>query len=397
MRLRAVRDGYGAIVDFEVVAVNVVACSYMRSTPQDLRGSRILDRLPATHSAALVTLFVDVVESGSPLERWDTPHPHEAEASERRYDVQGVRAGDGVAVTWRDVTERHAAQERVVAHEQLAAAEELFRLALDGAAIGMCLVAPDGRFLRANPALCEMLGREREELLACTWQELTHPDDLDVDLALVQDVLDGRRRSYRLLKRFVAADGRLIWGDLSAAAIRNADDSVRHFISQIVDVTERMAAERSLADREEMFRVVLDHTSDAIMRFGPDLRVVYVNQRLIDFTGITLENWLGKTFHEAGFPPHLTVPWDGHSRQVFATGEPVLHEFEARPARKAAEADLRDLATRDSLTGLANRAALIDEIARSLSAGQRTGRAGNDGPGQPVRAPVGGGQPARRH
>jgi diguanylate cyclase (GGDEF)-like protein/PAS domain S-box-containing protein len=326
--LGAVRDGSGVIVDFEVADVNIVACSYMRMRPQELQGTRILDRLPATHGAALVALLADVVGSGSRLDLQDSPHPHEREVSERRYDVRGIRAGDGVAVTWRDVTARHASEAKALATDRVAATEEQYRLALDGAAIGTCLVATDGRFLRVNTALCETLGRDRSDLLASTWQQLTHPDDLDADLALVDDVLEGRRRSYRRLKRFIAADGRVIWGNQSVAAIRNADGTVRNFVSQIVDVTERVAAERSLAEREEMFRVVLDHTSDAIMRFGPDLRVVYVNKRLIDFTGITFQDWLGKTFHEAGFPPHLTEPWDEYSRQVFATGEPVLHEFE---------------------------------------------------------------------
>ena len=77
-----------------------------------------------------------------------------------------------------------------------------------------------------------------------------------------------------------------------------------------------------------MLRVVLDSTSDAIMRFGPDLRVEYVNRRLVENSGISAQDWLGKTFAEAGYPPDLTGPWDEYSRVVFATGEPVLHEFD---------------------------------------------------------------------
>ncbi|HYN55710.1 MAG TPA: EAL domain-containing protein [Motilibacterales bacterium] len=94
------------------------------------------------------------------------------------------------------------------------------------------------------------------------------------------------------------------------------------------DVSGEVAAQRSLAESEALLRVVLDCTSDAIMRFGPDLRVEYVNRRLVEFTGISLPDWLGKTFAEAGYPPDLTVPWDEYSRVVFATGEPVLHEFD---------------------------------------------------------------------
>ncbi len=94
------------------------------------------------------------------------------------------------------------------------------------------------------------------------------------------------------------------------------------------DVTDEVAATQALSESEALLRVVLDSTSDAIMQFGPDLRARYVNKRLVGFTGITADDWRGKTFDEAGYPPHLTIPWDEYSRQVFSTGEPVLHEFE---------------------------------------------------------------------
>ena len=94
------------------------------------------------------------------------------------------------------------------------------------------------------------------------------------------------------------------------------------------DVTDEVAATRALADSEAFLRAVLDSTSDAIMQFGPDLRARYVNRRLVEFTGISADDWRGKTFAEAGYPPHLTILWDEFSRHVFATGEPVIHEFE---------------------------------------------------------------------
>ena len=143
--------------------------------------------------------------------------------------------------------------------------EDRFRLAMDHSAIGMCLVSPEGRFLTVNPALCEMLDRDAETLAAATWQELTHPDDLDVDLGLVDEVLSGRIPSYRLVKRFLRPDGTLVWGDLSVACVRSDDGSVRYFISQIVDVSAQVEAERALRQSEARCRAITDTAADAVV------------------------------------------------------------------------------------------------------------------------------------
>ena len=77
--------------------------------------------------------------------------------------------------------------------DQLRESEQRFRGAMRAASIGMCIIGPDGSFLEVNPALCELLGREESDLRVTTWQELTHPDDLEIDVGLVQEVLDGQR------------------------------------------------------------------------------------------------------------------------------------------------------------------------------------------------------------
>ena len=81
-----------------------------------------------------------------------------------------------------------------------------FRLAMEHAGIGMALVAPEGTFLDVNPALCAMLDRDAATLMSSTWQQITHPSDLAVDLDLVSDLLAGRRDSYRLRKRYLRPD-----------------------------------------------------------------------------------------------------------------------------------------------------------------------------------------------
>lgn len=126
--------------------------------------------------------------------------------------------------------------------------EETFRLAMENAPIGKALVAPDGRWLSVNAAVCKLLGYTAEDLLKTDFQAITHPDDLDADLALVGRVLAGEIGSYAMEKRYIHRDGHIIWGLLHVALVRGADGAPSYFISQIQDVTERREMERLKSD-----------------------------------------------------------------------------------------------------------------------------------------------------
>jgi diguanylate cyclase (GGDEF)-like protein/PAS domain S-box-containing protein len=138
----------------------------------------------------------------------------------------------------------------------LAEAEERFRSAFDNAPIGIALVAPDGRFIKVNRSLCELTGHSETALLVRSFQSITHPDDLDADLAYVEDVLSGRRRTYQLEKRYLHADGHVIWVMLSVSLVRDAAGLPLYFISQVADITERKWREEELRDRAEQLAII---------------------------------------------------------------------------------------------------------------------------------------------
>jgi diguanylate cyclase (GGDEF)-like protein/PAS domain S-box-containing protein len=126
-----------------------------------------------------------------------------------------------------------------------------FRSAFDNAPIGMALVGLEGQWLDVNQALCDLVGYTREQLRERTFQDLTHPDDLDADLALVDDVLAGRRTTYQMHKRYIHADGRVIWALLSVSLATDEDGRPLHFISQIQDFSERRELEERLRHQAE--------------------------------------------------------------------------------------------------------------------------------------------------
>jgi len=124
--------------------------------------------------------------------------------------------------------------------------ENHFRIAMHHSAIGMAMVAPTGHWMEVNPALCAIVGYSREELLATTFQRLTHPEDLDADLDLVRRTLAREIETYQMEKRYFHKDGRIVWIQLNATMVWNQDGAPRYCVSQIQDISARKAAEAQL-------------------------------------------------------------------------------------------------------------------------------------------------------
>ena len=142
--------------------------------------------------------------------------------------------------------------QRLEAEEHLEEARTRLRAAFEHAPIGMALVAADGRWISANPALCRITGYTEAELLGRTFADITHPDDLEADAALAARVLAGELDSYELDKRYVRPSGDTVWVRLSVSVVRHA--AAPYFISQIQDVTDARRAdelrERAAAELE---------------------------------------------------------------------------------------------------------------------------------------------------
>jgi len=176
-----------------------------------------------------------------------------------------------VIAVYEDITAQREAA------EALRVSEERFRHAFDDAATGMGLVGTDGRFLRANASLCKMLGYDVDELLARTFQALTHPDDLAIGLDLLHDLVTGERDVGWLEKRYVHRDGHVIWALLSTSAIRDAQGRLLYLVSQVQDVTERKEAEARLTEKEAQYHGIFEATSDGLIISDLEGRIVEIN------------------------------------------------------------------------------------------------------------------------
>lgn len=148
----------------------------------------------------------------------------------------------GIIMYTADITARKKTE------EQLRISEAAFRGNFENAAIGMALLDEKGKWLKVNHALCTMLGFSEEELMNQTFQDITHPDDLEADLKLLEELVKGRRSFYHMEKRYICKNGSTINIILSASLVRNENNEPLYFISQIIDITPQKKAEQELAD-----------------------------------------------------------------------------------------------------------------------------------------------------
>jgi diguanylate cyclase (GGDEF)-like protein/PAS domain S-box-containing protein len=156
-------------------------------------------------------------------------------------------AGAAGIATWR-LNEDTRARMRE-AHQSAHITTERFRVAFESGISGMAMETREGRFLRVNHALCEMLGYTEAELLRCSFADVTHPDDLHRDAEQLKALLDGAVDVYETEKRYLHRDGHVVWVQLGVKTVRDAQGQVQYFISQTNDITTRKHFEQELAHR----------------------------------------------------------------------------------------------------------------------------------------------------
>lgn len=153
--------------------------------------------------------------------------------------------------------------------------EEQFRKTFEYAHNGMCLVSLDGKFLRVNASLCNMLEYTREELESITFQDITHVDFLEEDLAYLQEMIDLTRESYQLEKQYIRKDGTILYALLSVSVVKDNYGEPLHFVSQINDISQRKESELLLAYNTELLESINEAAQIGVWEVNLDDSTVF--------------------------------------------------------------------------------------------------------------------------
>jgi diguanylate cyclase (GGDEF)-like protein/PAS domain S-box-containing protein len=183
--------------------------------------------------------------------------------------------------------------ERRQAEQALRASEERFRSVFENSKVGMNVLGPDYKYLKANWAFCEMTGYSEEELLARNCMEITHPDDIGQNSELYGKLFAGESDSFHIEMRYARKSGGLLWGDLTVSAVREASGKLVYAIAVIQDITDRKRAEEDL----RLAATVYQNSSEAMMVADAGNRIIAVNSAFTQTTGYAAEEVIGKGPH----------------------------------------------------------------------------------------------------
>jgi two-component system cell cycle sensor histidine kinase/response regulator CckA len=188
------------------------------------------------------------------------------------------------------------ARERTVdVHRQevLELIERRFRHAFEASIVGMALIDLDGRYLRVNQAFCALVGRPRDDLLARTWQSITHPDDVAQGDDYVRIAVATGAPLSRQVKRYLRPDGSFVWALVNVSLLTRDDGRPLCFFSQIVDIDEHQRAEAALQEAEKKHRALVEQLPGIVYTAegGVEGRWLYVSPQIETMLGYKPQEW----------------------------------------------------------------------------------------------------------
>ena len=178
--------------------------------------------------------------------------------------------------------------ERARTEKALRESEELYRETFEYTAIGMAQLDTEGRWIWVNKAVCEITGYPKEELMALTFSDITHPDDLEEDLTYLQRLTSGEIDTYTIEKRYLRKDQSIVWINLTASILRDSKGKPLRYVAAIEDISGKKGAQQDLENERLFVKRLTQVVPNMLYLFElKRRRIVWVNRHIKDALGYT--------------------------------------------------------------------------------------------------------------
>ncbi|SMD01800.1 PAS domain S-box protein [Pedobacter africanus] len=183
---------------------------------------------------------------------------------------------------------------RVKLEEELYQSEAQFKQAFEHSLIGMALISPQGKWKRVNKSLCQILGYTEEEMKAMNVKDITHPDDVEGSMAVLDDLARGEIEEVKYEKRYLHKNGAPIWVIIAATMLYDSSGKPLHYVSQIEDITKRKEIENDLVLSEKKYRTIFENVQDVFYQTSQEGIVTEISPSIAQHSGYTRNEIIGK-------------------------------------------------------------------------------------------------------
>jgi len=179
----------------------------------------------------------------------------------------------------RDITQQKRTE------EELCKSETRLMTIFDKSAMGITICDLEGKIMVSNPALQRMLGYKEEELMGKAMKVFAHPEDVEKNLDLIQELVAGRRDYFSMEKRYIHKEGCPVWVRLSVALARDREGSPQFVTAMVEDITEKKVTDEALQDSEKQYRLLVERLPDAVLILQ-EKKIVFANQVAVGLAGV---------------------------------------------------------------------------------------------------------------
>lgn len=280
---------------------------------------------------AVITLGVGILITGSRLRTITLQQQAqlEAQVAGQTEKLQAANRKLEEEIAHRRRAEQALAKQ---AEEELSVSNARFQAMFHHAAVGIGLMGLDRTIIDANPAICHMFGRSREELIGVNAGEATYPDDNPESIRLHRQLVSGEKDSYEVDRRYMRKSGEAFWTHVTMSSVRGPDGKPRYLVGMVIDIDERKKMQERTRESEARFRAMFDNTAVGMALMSIDRKVIQVNQAAERITGYPVSELLNTNPSSLAHPDdHLL---DKELFEQLTNGTRDQYQIEKRYYRK---------------------------------------------------------------